>query len=122
TVRPLQLPANLDPGMSVSIPVLVAAPAGDPPAGPITVQIEMSATDPVSGVVDHETSTIVLTLRPAVSTPVLTPASLSVGVNPGKSLSRRFRLRNAGYMAMANATVSLQDPATFSWVTLGNAR
>ena len=112
---------SLAPGAPVTIPMTLTAPAGNPPTAPVTVQINVSSTDSVSGGVDPESSSLIVTLRPAVSTLALNPATLSVGVNPGGSLTRQFQVQNVGYMASSNSIVTLQDPATYNWVTLGNA-
>src|ERR1019366_1461783 len=112
---------TLAPGGPVTIPAVLTAAAGNPPATPVTVQVKITTTDSISGAVDQETSTLTITLRPAVSTLVLTPTSLSVGVNPGASLTRRFVVSNQGYAPTNNSVVTLQDPVTFNWVSLGNA-
>ena len=113
--------ATLGTGALVTVPLTLTAPSGNPPPTPVTVQVTITSVDSISGVADPETSTFTITLRPAVSTLTLIPASLSVGVNPGGSLTRRFLVQNNGYVATNNSTVTLQDPATFNWVSLGNA-
>lgn len=112
---------TLAPGAPVTIPLVLTAPSGNPPSAPVSVVVSVSATDSVSGAVDPESSPLVITLRPAVSTLTLTPPSLSVGVNPGGSLTRRFQVQNTGYMPSNNSVVALQDPVTYNWVSLGNA-
>jgi Concanavalin A-like lectin/glucanases superfamily/HpiC1 cyclase/MBG domain/Bacterial Ig-like domain/Cep192 domain 4/WD40-like Beta Propeller Repeat len=112
---------TLAPGAPVTVPMDLTAIAGNPPATPVTVLINVTSTDSVSGSADPESSSLVVTLRPAVSTLSLTPTSLSVGVNPGGSLTRQFQVQNNGYLSSSNSIVSLQDPATFNWVTLGNS-
>lgn len=116
-----QPPTTLGVGALVTVPMTLTAIAGNPPNAPVTVQINVTSTDSTSGAADPESASLVVTLRPAVSTLALTPTTLSVGVNPGGSLTRQFQVQNNGYMSSSNTTVSLQDPATFNWVTLGNA-
>ena len=113
--------ATLGTGALVTVPVTLTAPSGNPPPTPVTVQMTITSVDSISGVADSEPSTFTITLRPAVSTLTLIPASLSVGVNPGGNLTRRFLVQNSGYVVTNNSTVTLQDPATFNWVSLGNA-
>ena len=113
--------STLTPGNLATLALTLAAPAGIPPPTSVSVQVRITATDPVSGTVDERGASIVVTLRPAVSSPTVIPATLSVGVNPGGRLTRRFLVRNDGYVSMSGATVRLRDPAGFNWVTLGNA-
>ena len=113
--------ATLAAGALVTVPVVLIAPSGNPPPTPVTVTVTITATDSTSGAADPEISTLTITLRPNVSTLALTPPSLSVGVNPGGSLTRRFVVQNNGYAPTNNSTVTLQDPVTFNWVSLGNA-
>ncbi|HEY3840396.1 MAG TPA: LamG-like jellyroll fold domain-containing protein, partial [Bryobacteraceae bacterium] len=113
--------STLSTGGPITIPVSLTAPAGDPPAMPVSVQVQISATDPQSGLVDTETVPMTITLRPAVSTPVLLPSPIHLGVNPGKSLSVNLYVRNDGYLPMTNAAVALQNAGSNNWVSLGNA-
>src|SRR5262249_61444085 len=64
---------------------------------------------------------VVLSLPPPVSAPVLIPSAASVGVNPGGSLSQTFTVRNTGFMAINDATVTLQASPPLTWVALGNS-
>jgi uncharacterized repeat protein (TIGR01451 family) len=121
TAKLPQPASSLVPGSPVTVPVVLTAPSGNPPPMPVSVQVKVTASDSVGGLVDQEISSLTITLRPAVSTPVLIPSSLSVGVNPGKSITRRFVVRNDGYLPMNDATVTLQNPTDFNWVSLGNA-
>ncbi|MEO8593211.1 MAG: carboxypeptidase regulatory-like domain-containing protein [Candidatus Solibacter sp.] len=105
----------------MTIPAVLAAANGNPPATSVNVLVTITATDSVSGAIDQETSILAIMLRPAVSTLVLTPPSLNVGVNPGGSLTRRFVVSNQAYAPSNNSVVTLQDPATYNWVSLGNA-
>ena len=112
---------TLAAGAAVTIPAVLTAPAGDPPPIPVTVRITITAADSITAGADPESTVLTITLLPSVSTLVLTPPTLSVGVNPGGSLTRRFVVSNQGYATTNNSTVTLQDPVTFNWVSLGNA-
>jgi hypothetical protein len=116
-----QSAATLAAGALTTIPAVLTAPSGSPPNAPVTVLVIITATDVSTGNVDTETSTVTLTLQPALSTLTLTPPSLNVGVNPGKSITRTFAVSNQGFVATSNSLVTLQDPATYNWVSLGNA-
>ncbi len=114
--------ASLAAGTPVTtIPVVLTAPGGTPPSAPVTVQVTITATDAPSSTADPETSTFSVTIRPPVTTLSLTPPSLNVGVNPGGTLTRTFAVTNLGYAPSNNSTVTLQDPSTYRWVSLGNA-
>jgi uncharacterized repeat protein (TIGR01451 family) len=112
---------TLASGALVTIPVTLTAPSGDPPSAPVTVQVNITSTDSISKATDPEISIFTITLRPAVSTLTLNPTTLSVGVNPGASLTRRFAVTNNGYAPTSNSEVTLQDPSRFNWVSFGNA-
>ncbi len=110
---------SLTPGSTITIPVTLTVPAGNPPPGPVSVVVKASGTDPASGLVETGSATIVATLRTPVSIPVLAPSTLNVGVNPGKSLTRTFTVLNNGYVSMNSANVALGSGGP-DWVALGN--
>lgn len=112
---------TLAAGAQVIIPVSLTVPSGNPPPTPVTVQVTIASTDSISNLADPELSTFSITLHPNVSTLSLNPPNLSLGVNPGVSLTRQFQVLNNGYAPTNNSTVSLQDPVTFNWISLGNA-
>ena len=87
----------------------------------MSVVVTITSTDSTSSAADSEISSLTITLQPSVSTLKLNPPNLSVGVNPGGSLTRQFQVLNNGYVATNNSVVTLQDPATFTWISLGNA-
>ena len=115
-----QTVASLAPGPAITLPVVFTAPSGNPPPTAVTAVVTVTGTDATSGLTETGTATITITLRPAVSTPVLVPATMSVGVNPEKSLTRTFNVLNNGYAAMTNATVTLQNPGALTWVAIAN--
>jgi len=116
-----QSQANLTPGSSVTIPVTLTAPAGNPPSGPVSVVLNVAGTDTTSSLTETGSAMIVATLRPSVTVPVLIPSTASVGVNPGGSLTQTFTVRNTGYAPINNATVTLQSPGALPWIALGNS-
>ena len=111
----------LAPNVPVTIPVAITSPSGTPPAVPVSAQVQITATDPNSGLVDTETTAFTITLQPAVSTPAILPSTLYVGVNPGQTLTQTLYIRNNGYLPMTNATVTLQNGTALNGVSLGNA-
>ncbi len=122
TANVSQSATTLPPGASTVVPVLLSAALGEAPASPVTVQVQITAKDALTGATDQATSTLIIDLRPAISTAVLAPANLSVGINPGQRITRRFLVSNTGFVPMTNATVSLlQNSSALSWVSLGNA-
>jgi RHS repeat-associated protein/uncharacterized repeat protein (TIGR01451 family) len=112
--------ASLASGPAIVVPIALTAPSGTPPPTAVTVVITVTGTDTSSGVTETGTATITVTLRPAVSTPVLIPATMSVGVNRDKSLTRTFNVLNNGYAPMTNTVVTLQNPGALTWVAIGN--
>ncbi len=113
--------AILNPGANVSSPIVLTAPAVTPPPnGAVMVKVTVTATDAPSGIVSQETTTINVTLHPAVSTPVLIPSPVNIGVNAGRGLTATLYVRNDGFLPMANATVSLQNPNGYSWIDVVN--
>jgi len=118
SVTPPQNQSSIASGASLTLPVTVTAPAGNPPPGTVSVVLNVSGTDPTSGLTETNSGMIVITLRSAVSLPVLLPSTASVGVNPGGSLTSTFTVRNDGFTTI-NPTVTLQSPASVNWVALG---
>jgi len=112
--------ATLAPGSSVPLSLDLTAPTGNPPSGPVSVVINVSGTDATSSLVEPGSAMAIVTLQQPVSTPVLTPASATVGATPGQSYISTFSVANTGNIAMNSATVTLQNPGAISWVALGD--
>ena len=115
------LPTTIGAGVSTSFNVTVTAPAGTPPASPITFTIQASGKDSVSGASDTETAILTVTLHPATAIATVLPGTATIGVNPGASGIQSFTVRNDGYVPITNGLVSIQGSSTPNWITLGNA-
>jgi pimeloyl-ACP methyl ester carboxylesterase len=103
-------------GASQQVSLVVTAPAGSPPGAPATFTVVGTTAEAVG-----ETSSVRVNLREAQGVPVVEPASLQVGMNPGKARVESFVVRNEGFATMANTRVQLHDQASFPWVGLQDA-
>ena len=121
TVTASTLPSSLPPGSATALTLTITAPSGTPPTQPVNFSVTVTGMDQASGVNDTESGVLGLAFHPAISAPVVSPPSAAIGVNPGKSASQVFTVTNNGFVSMSNAAVTLQDPTTFSWITLGDA-
>ncbi len=119
SVTPPQSQSSISSGASLTVPVTLTAPSGSPPPGTVRVLLNVSGTDLASGLTETNSAMIVVTLRSAVSMPVLLPSTASVGVNPGGTLMSTFTVRNDGFATINSATVTLQNAASLNWVALG---
>ena len=105
------LPARLEPGAQLSVPVQLESAAGAAPATPAAVRLRAESAE---GSV--ETAVVNVRLADAVARPVIVPQPLKVGVRPGESTTRTLTVTNAGYAPIASARLALQQPAAYPWI------
>ncbi|WP_318557046.1 Ig-like domain-containing protein [Geobacter anodireducens] len=109
------LPTSLAAGTSAIIPVLVTADPGTPPSVPATFTLNVVSSDGTS-----ETARITARLHDAVSLPVFNPDPIMVGVRTGEPVTKTVTIINQGYATMQDSTLTVHDPATYSWVSIPN--
>ncbi|MBI5100002.1 MAG: thrombospondin type 3 repeat-containing protein [Nitrospirae bacterium] len=115
TVNTANLPSTLNPGSSVTVPVVITTAAGNPPSSSVTFNLNINSTEGSA-----ETSLLSVNLYAAVSTPVIAPYPLSAGVRAGTPVTKEVYVSNNGFAPMTNALVSVNDPATYDWITVVN--
>ncbi|MBI4848034.1 MAG: thrombospondin type 3 repeat-containing protein, partial [Nitrospirae bacterium] len=109
------LPATLNAGGSIAIPVIITADPGSPPATPIILTLN---ADTAEG--SREVAVITVRLYQAVSLPEVTPNPLMAGVRINEPVTKSATLTNKGYASMFNTTVTVRDKVTYNWITVMN--
>ncbi len=111
------VPTALTRGVVANFTLDLTASGGTPPTMPAVFTITASAIDSVTGLQITEVEQLTVTLRPATSSPVLSPLNSTLGVNPGSRATQQFSVRNDGFVAIDDARVEFVTPAAAPWVS-----
>ena len=115
-----QAPGALLPGEVVPLTLTVSSTSATPPPTPVTFTVHVTGLDSLSPTQDVELAAVTVTFYTPVSSPVLIPSTATVGVENGHTVVQSFAVRNDGHVAMTGALVTLDNPAAFNWVVIGN--
>lgn len=109
------LPSTLNPGATISIPVVLTAADGPPPATAVIFSVNANSTEG-----SQETTIVTTRLHEAVSMPQISPDPLVVGVRIGEPVTKTAKLTNKGYASMHNTVITVHDQTTYHWITIIN--
>ncbi len=109
------LPSILNPGATISIPVVLTAAEGPPPATAVIFSVIANSTEG-----SQETTVVTTRLHEAVSMPQISPDTLVVGVRIGEPVTKTATLTNKGYASMHNTVITVHDQTTYHWITIIN--
>jgi flagellar hook assembly protein FlgD/uncharacterized membrane protein len=115
SINNANLPASLNPGASVDIPVTISATAGVAPTIPAIFTISIESTQG-----SKETAILTAKLHEAVSLPTVTPDPLKAGVRIGEPVTKMVTVTNEGFASMSNTSLTIKDPQTYSWINIIN--